>query len=499
MTSSHADDIISCGQLPHYGHRKLVCSWEDKLNKTVQEGTVISSQEETQTHSARFQRKLWQLLDQIMELQDEVDQVNYKEYDEKLKLKEVYKDKLRWDDKYGCLRHPCITPAQERLFDERSEIAKSLPHFWSTALFADFGLLRYMNEEEQKIMLKYLKSVNVIYHGDAKSGYTIYLNMDTNPYFDNSSLAKTFRFCRGGISSEKGTEIRWMEDKGIEVFAEKGGTQSHTDKFSFFKWFREGSETTCNLVAEEIVFEFWPNAHRYYLMGRSRSAEKGRQMLTEENRKRTELKGEETTFEDDKLSTITARLRTAEQQAIQEWHTMKMEYELELVKGEREVHKECESLRRHIYNRRNEIVKNIPHFWLIAFSSHYALHHLLREEDQMIFKFLNSVNVEETEDDEGVMCGYTITLNFDGNPYFENDSLTKTISGKMACFFTWFADLGCVAMETYDEVANLIKQDFWPNAGRYFFNGNLNDEQKVDLVAIKKTAQITSSLRTFCI
>ncbi|XP_026379105.1 NAP1-related protein 2-like [Papaver somniferum] len=58
-------------------------------------------------------------------------------------------------------------------------------------------------------------------------------------------------------------------------------------------------------------------------------------------------------------------------------------------------------------------------------------------------------------------------------------------------FFTWFADLGCVTMEAYDEVANLIKQDFWPNAGRYFVNGNLNDEQKVDLVAVEKTAQIS--------
>ncbi|KAI3918082.1 hypothetical protein MKX01_041402 [Papaver californicum] len=282
--------------------------------------------------------------------------------------------------------------------------------------------------------------------------------MDINPYFDNSSLAKTFRFCRRGISIEKGTEIRWKKDK-------------------------------------------------------------------------------------------------AEQQAIEERRTMKMEYELELV------HKQCESLRRLIYNRRNEIIKNVPRFWLIAFLSHYALHHLLSEEDQKIFRFLNSVNVEETEDDEGVIFGYTITLNFD--PYFENDSLTKTISYTVisdnpcpikeysnshvnicvcniqrkdgmvnmttrnqqgftdtgTSFFTWLSDLGCVAMETYDETTpvdltmtchvNLLcfciegcklnETGFWPNAGRYFVNGNLNVEQKVDLVAIKKTAQSTSSLRTFFI
>ncbi|MCL7045190.1 hypothetical protein MKW94_027781 [Papaver nudicaule] len=466
-----------------------------------------------------------QFLDQIMEIQKEIDEVNEKEYNAKLKLRDELEDKLRWDEKNGCLRHPHITQSQQCLFDERREHVKLIPDFWATALFGDGVLVDYyMNEEERKLFKKYLKSVDVIYHGNAKSGYTIELNMDANPYFENNTLTKTFRFCRKGFSSESGTAIRWKKDKDIESFAEKEGTQSNTDKPSFFKWFREGSEKLRDLVAEEIVMDFWPNAHEYYFYGKDRCAGETLEV--------------DITGTLSKLTTIKEKLQAAERQATKERQTMQMEYDLVLVNGEREVHKECESLRGRIYDRRSKIIKNIDHFWLIAFLSHYALHLLLNMEDLMILKFLNSVNVKETEDEEGVMSGYTITLNFGENPYFKNETLTKNISytvisedplkdysdcqvkvcvsniqwkdGKDITtrnqkgftdadrsFFTWFCDLGCVEMEAYDEVANLIKQDFWPNAGKYFVNGNLNDEKEVDFAGIHKIEYFTSSLRAF--
>ncbi|KAI3845838.1 hypothetical protein MKX03_031248 [Papaver bracteatum] len=450
-----------------------------------------------------------EFLDQILNLQDEVYDVNKKEYREKYELKKKCEDKLRWDEKNACLRHPCIPPLQERLFHERSEIVESIPDFWPTALLSAYGVVEHMNEEEQKVF-RYLRSVDVVYHGDAKSGYTIYLDMNINPYFDNLRLAKTFRFTREGTTSESGTEIRWMKDRYIEIFAEDEGMQSHNDI---------------------IVQELWPNARMYYLIGRERGAGK-----------------DDFPVDLSKLTTISDKLQTAEQQASKERWAMEEEQELVLVKGEREVHKECESLRRRIYDRRNEIIKNIPCFWLIAFSSHYALHNLLSQEDKKILRFLNSVNVEEIEDDEGVMSGgYTITLNFDENPYFENRSLTKTKSYTVmsddrpmelsygeeeeictyhqisysvcniqwkdgmdmttrkqrgftdtdtgTSFFTWFSTEH--PMEAGDEVADLIQQDFWPNAGEYFVNGNINDKGVVDLAGIQRTARFTSSGRAF--
>lgn len=64
----------------------------------------------------------------------------------------------------------------------------------------------------------------------------------------------------------------------------------------------------------------------------------------------------------------------------------------------------------------------------------------MSEEDQKIFEFLKSVNVEDTEDDES---GYTITFNFAENQYFENESLTKKLLysnrgvGTCGCTIKW--------------------------------------------------------------
>ncbi|KAI3972039.1 hypothetical protein MKW92_022347 [Papaver armeniacum] len=451
-----------------------------------------------------------EFINPIMELQDEVDRVNHEEYERKLKIKESCKATLRWDEKQGCLRHPCITPTQESLFQERSEIIETLPRFWPTALAADDSLLRHMNEEEQEIILKYLKSVHVSYHGGAKSGYTISLNMDINPHFDNATLEKTFKFTSQGIYSKSGTAIRWKTNEDM---------QSHADMPSFFKWYAEDTHNYHDLVADAILVDFWPSAHQYYQIGRERGTEK---------------------LEDadlSKLKAISDKLQKDEFQASEEKYKMGHEQQSVLVKGQREVHRECESSRRQIYDRRNEIIKNIPCFWLIAFSSHYGLHHLLSSEDKKIFGYLNSVDVEETEDAQGVVSGYTITLEFDKNPYFENDSLVRMISYTImsidplqgytenkvnisvsdihwkdgmditsrnkrgftdtgTSFFTWFTSLGC-AMKAYDEVAELIKKDLWPDAGRYFVYGNIDDGKMVDLKAIDRTAHFTSPLGTF--
>ncbi|KAI3902130.1 hypothetical protein MKW92_008539 [Papaver armeniacum] len=446
-----------------------------------------------------------ELLNPIMKLQDEVDRANDKEFSQKYRVKKDSKEKLRWDDKLGCLRYPCITSAQERLLDEMYEFANLIPRYWSTALFADHRIRKYMNEEEQEIMLKYLKFVHVAYHGDAKTGFTISLSFYQNPHFKYLDHSKTFRFTRQGISSERSSEIGWTQ------------TQLHTDMPSFFKWYAEDSLNFNDPLAEEIVLEFWPNAHKYYRIGMNMDME---ELMIELGRAAKKIKCQGKKSEDEalsKLTTISAELRTAKEEATNSRNTREIEYEVMLVKGEREVH-----------NRRSEIIKSIPHFWLITFLSHYALHYMLNEEDHKIFRFLNSVDVEETEDGEGVVSGYTITLNFDQNPYFENASLKRTISytimstdplreysdGKVnirasdihwkdtdngRSFFTWFSGLGCVATEAYDEVADLIKQDLWPDAGRYFVYGNLDDGKKVDLAAINKAARFTSSQRAFFI
>ncbi|MBA0552319.1 hypothetical protein Golob_023143 [Gossypium lobatum] len=112
-----------------------------------------------------------------------------------------------------------------------------------------------------------------------------------------------------------------------------------------------------------------------------------------------------------------------------------------------EVEQKYNEIRKPVYDKRNEIINSIPDFWLTAFLSHPALGDLLTEEDQKIFKYINSLEVEDFKD---LKSGYTITFkkhnsysnisddlltgfiinfqNFNSNPYFENTKLTKTFT-----------------------------------------------------------------------
>ncbi|XBI92658.1 hypothetical protein VPH35_029665 [Triticum aestivum] len=170
-----------------------------------------------------------------------------------------------------------------------------------------------------------------------------------------------------------------------------------------------------------------------------------------------------------------------------------------------EVEQKYNEVRRPVYTRRNEIIKEIPDFWLTAFLSHPMLGELLTEDDQKIFKHLVSIDVNEFQD---IKSGYSITLAFSSNPYFEDTKLTKTCSfsddGKITVkattinwkdgmdiangkaymengekrllidesFFTWFNDAKNKSFSdgVMDEVADVIKEELWPNPLKYFNN-----------------------------
>ncbi|XP_068641700.1 NAP1-related protein 2-like [Aristolochia californica] len=186
-----------------------------------------------------------------------------------------------------------------------------------------------------------------------------------------------------------------------------------------------------------------------------------------------------------------------------------------------EVEQKYNDIRRPVYQKRNEIIKSIPDFWLTAFLSHPALCDLLNEEDQKIFKYLQSLDVEDSKD---IKSGYSITFNFSPNPYFEDTKLTKTFSfsdegitkitgttikwkegmkdvangvghekkgNKRShadeSFFAWFGETQQKDLIDgfHDEVAEIIKEDLWPNPLKYFnnevdeedFDGDEEDEE----------------------
>lgn len=170
-----------------------------------------------------------------------------------------------------------------------------------------------------------------------------------------------------------------------------------------------------------------------------------------------------------------------------------------------EIEQKYNEIRKPVYDKRNEIIKSIPDFWLTAFLSHPALGELLTEEDQKIFKYLSSMDVEDFKD---VKSGYSITFTFNPNPYFENTKLTKTFTFREEgtteitatpikwkegmglpngvnhgnkgskrplpdeSFFSWFRETQekDIHDEVLDEVAEIIKEDLWPNPLTYFNN-----------------------------
>ncbi|XP_052175739.1 NAP1-related protein 2 isoform X2 [Diospyros lotus] len=178
-----------------------------------------------------------------------------------------------------------------------------------------------------------------------------------------------------------------------------------------------------------------------------------------------------------------------------------------------EVEQKYNEIRKPVYDKRNDIIKGIPDFWLTAFLSHPALGDLLTEDDQKIFKYLTSLEVEDFKD---VKSGYSITFNFNPNPYFEGTKLTKTFTfldegiTKITAtsikwkegmgipngvahekkgskrphadesFFTWFSETEQKddMDEIQDEVAEIIKEDLWPNPLTYFNNDA--DEEDAD-------------------
>ena len=169
----------------------------------------------------------------------------------------------------------------------------------------------------------------------------------------------------------------------------------------------------------------------------------------------------------------------------------------EILKVEQKYNK----LRRPFYDRRNDIIKRIPKFWLTAFINHPQLSAVIEEDEEDALQYLNRLEVEEFED---IKSGYRIKLHFDAasNPYFANALLTKEfllssgepsssstpiewregkdLQAKVAAmkaaaaagnkpgsrkrhaearsFFSWYGDN---AEPAADDIAEVIKDDLW--------------------------------------
>ncbi|GER50485.1 testis-specific Y-encoded-like protein 1, partial [Striga asiatica] len=184
------------------------------------------------------------------------------------------------------------------------------------------------------------------------------------------------------------------------------------------------------------------------------------------------------------------------------------------------IEKKYDQVRDPIYVRRDKIISGIPDFWSTSLLSHPTIEDLLNMDDREIFKYLDTLHVENFKDDR---MGYCITFNFKPNPYFHNTKLTKTmeffddgtlkstgttikwkpgkgpsdISNYMkegnkrssspnstlvnASFFDWFEFHPEYTIEVdRDPVAELIKEDIWANPIEHLNNVHHDDDDDDD-------------------
>ncbi|XP_062575094.1 protein SET-like [Saccostrea cucullata] len=186
----------------------------------------------------------------------------------------------------------------------------------------------------------------------------------------------------------------------------------------------------------------------------------------------------------------------------------------EILKVEQKYNK----LRKPHYEKRNEMIKNISNFWITAFMNHPQISAILDEEEEECLHYLTTVSVEEFDD---IKSGYRISFKFSSNPYFSNEEISKEFHlantgdpesnsteinwkegmdltkraqqqtnrkrrrGSGRTFFAWFND---VNDPSADDIAEVIKDDMWPNPLQYYLapeidmdeNGVSEEEEEED-------------------
>ncbi|KAK7499566.1 hypothetical protein BaRGS_00009218 [Batillaria attramentaria] len=170
----------------------------------------------------------------------------------------------------------------------------------------------------------------------------------------------------------------------------------------------------------------------------------------------------------------------------------------EILKVEQKYNK----LRRPFFDKRNELIERIPNFWVTAFVNHPQISAILDQEEEESLHYLKRVEVEEFED---IKSGYKIKFHFKSNPYFTDSVLCKEFHlaptgdpeskstqinwkngmdlaargqaaansgnsrkrrhGNKRNFFMWFLDNGDPSA---DDIAEVIKDDMWPNPLQYY-------------------------------
>lgn len=161
------------------------------------------------------------------------------------------------------------------------------------------------------------------------------------------------------------------------------------------------------------------------------------------------------------------------------------------------VEKKYNKLRRPVFEQREKYVANIANFWLTSMLNHPGIANMITEDDAEILRYLKNMRIEEHDD---IKSGYKVTLQFESNPYFQNDVLEKDNSlteegdaestwteikwkdestakkfdtSSDDSFFGWFQK---EIDSDMDDLGDMLKDDLWPNPLQYYEAAPDDDE-----------------------
>lgn len=201
--------------------------------------------------TSEFDSETQKALEEIDACQSDIDALNEKASEEILKV----------EQKYNKLRRPFL--------EKRGAVISNIPGFWVN-VFINHPQLTSVLCEEDEDCLQYLNKIDVEEYEDIKSGYKIRLQFRENPFFSNEELVKEFHLAPTGEPTSIATAIKWKNGQNlVQKFSElrkaKGSKRPNLPDRTFFEWFLDNSEPSCDELAEAIKDDIWPNPLQYFL------------------------------------------------------------------------------------------------------------------------------------------------------------------------------------------------------------------------------------------
>ncbi|XP_031488803.1 nucleosome assembly protein 1;3-like isoform X2 [Nymphaea colorata] len=158
----------------------------------------------------------------LQEIQSQHDELEAKFFEERAALEAKYQKlyeplySKRYEIVNGVVEAESVKsePAEENAADDKAAEVKGVPDFWLTAMKNNEVLAEEISERDEGA-LKYLKDIKWA-RIDNPKGFKLEFFFETNPYFKNSVLTKTYHMIDEDepiLERAIGTEIEWYPGK----------------------------------------------------------------------------------------------------------------------------------------------------------------------------------------------------------------------------------------------------------------------------------------------